>query len=286
MQTRKRKRDTDFPLHDESTVAPSESLRPQEDSPASPTVSAEEDSVEAMLGTCSISPGHVAADNETQDILAFDDAISECGSELQYPPSDPMVVDSESENAVTLPDPPMRSASEPATLTSSDDTEVRMDVDSGSATDSALDKPIPCSRFYGSAAGKGKGIGKELVVSMSPEIPYHDPATEVKDVEVHDIDNDNESEETSVPEPTEFCLDKSVSWVIFKHSGLIFGIRTYIFTFDSLGTKHPAAIRNLSTYLQMEAKDKKGLDFTQTTPATPATALVSNAILRSYKMVC
>ncbi len=50
--------------------------------------------------------------------------------------------------------------------------------------------------------------------------------------------------------------------------------RTYIFTFDSLGGKHPAAANNLSRYLQMEAKDKKGLDISQTTPATGVTALV------------
>lgn len=50
--------------------------------------------------------------------------------------------------------------------------------------------------------------------------------------------------------------------------------RTYIFTFDSLGTKHPAAARNLSHYLQLEAKDKKSLD--ETTPPSAATALVSS----------
>lgn len=50
--------------------------------------------------------------------------------------------------------------------------------------------------------------------------------------------------------------------------------RTYIFTFDSLGGKHPGAIRNLGHYLQMEAKDKKGLDNSQTTLPTGCNALV------------
>ena len=36
--------------------------------------------------------------------------------------------------------------------------------------------------------------------------------------------------------------------------------RTYIFTFDSLGGRHPQAIKRLSAYLKMEAKDKKGVD--------------------------
>lgn len=33
---------------------------------------------------------------------------------------------------------------------------------------------------------------------------------------------------------------------------------TYVFIFDSLGSKHPQAIKTLSMYLQLEAKDKKG----------------------------
>jgi len=35
--------------------------------------------------------------------------------------------------------------------------------------------------------------------------------------------------------------------------------KTYIFTFDSLGTNHPHAIKKLGQYLRMEAKDKKGI---------------------------
>ena len=36
--------------------------------------------------------------------------------------------------------------------------------------------------------------------------------------------------------------------------------RTYIFTFDSMGGTHDEVIRQLSSYLQMEAKHKKGID--------------------------
>ncbi|KAF8798789.1 cysteine proteinase [Phlegmacium glaucopus] len=35
--------------------------------------------------------------------------------------------------------------------------------------------------------------------------------------------------------------------------------KTYIFTFDSLGSRHPQAIKRLSAYLKMEAQDKKQL---------------------------
>ncbi|OBZ68651.1 hypothetical protein A0H81_11055 [Grifola frondosa] len=37
---------------------------------------------------------------------------------------------------------------------------------------------------------------------------------------------------------------------------------TYIYTFDSLGTRHPHVVTTLGKYLQMEAKDKKGLENT------------------------
>lgn len=38
--------------------------------------------------------------------------------------------------------------------------------------------------------------------------------------------------------------------------------RTYIFTMDSLGTRHPQAIKRLANYLKMEAQDKKGVQDT------------------------
>lgn len=42
--------------------------------------------------------------------------------------------------------------------------------------------------------------------------------------------------------------------------------RSYIFTFDSLGHEHPDTVANLQTYLQMEARDKKNLEYAFTTP--------------------
>jgi hypothetical protein len=38
--------------------------------------------------------------------------------------------------------------------------------------------------------------------------------------------------------------------------------RTYIFTFDSLGGRHPQAINKLSAYLKLEANDKKKVENT------------------------
>jgi hypothetical protein len=42
---------------------------------------------------------------------------------------------------------------------------------------------------------------------------------------------------------------------------LIFS-RTTIFTLDSLGSKHPSAVKTLSSYLKEEAKDKHGVEVT------------------------
>ena len=36
--------------------------------------------------------------------------------------------------------------------------------------------------------------------------------------------------------------------------------RTYIYTFDSLSSKHPQAVKRLGRYLLMEAHDKRQLD--------------------------
>ncbi|EMD31406.1 hypothetical protein CERSUDRAFT_119788 [Gelatoporia subvermispora B] len=52
--------------------------------------------------------------------------------------------------------------------------------------------------------------------------------------------------------------------------------RAYIFVFDSLGNRHPQAVKNLIGYLQMEAKDKKGLD--ETSPAEGKQALVPSQL--------
>ncbi|KAH7920480.1 hypothetical protein BV22DRAFT_801106 [Leucogyrophana mollusca] len=49
---------------------------------------------------------------------------------------------------------------------------------------------------------------------------------------------------------------------------------THIFTLDSLGAKHPQAIRILRNYLKMEAKDKKGIEPENTREAAGRQALV------------
>ncbi|KAI9465452.1 hypothetical protein BJY52DRAFT_1244097 [Lactarius psammicola] len=52
-----------------------------------------------------------------------------------------------------------------------------------------------------------------------------------------------------------------------EHEGAAEHPKTYIFTFDSLGSKHPQAVKRLSKYLLMEAHDKKQrIDDTLTEP--------------------
>jgi hypothetical protein len=49
-----------------------------------------------------------------------------------------------------------------------------------------------------------------------------------------------------------FRLKKYHSWALRPR-------RTYIYTFDSLSSKHPQAVKRLSKYLLMEAHDKRQL---------------------------
>jgi hypothetical protein len=52
---------------------------------------------------------------------------------------------------------------------------------------------------------------------------------------------------------------------------------TYIFTMDSLGGKHPAAIKRLQKYLRLEAEDKRNVSKT-------SEALGKQAIVRFLQM--
>ncbi|CAL1712532.1 unnamed protein product [Somion occarium] len=92
--------------------------------------------------------------------------------------------------------------------------------------------PVPPSLFYASSANtKGKAREENVV-----------------DVENVDIEEPPGADEEEEP-------------VVLNH-GEPQPERTYIFTFDSLGSEHKAVVRTLSKYLQLEAKDKKGLENT------------------------
>ncbi|TCD69028.1 hypothetical protein EIP91_009091 [Steccherinum ochraceum] len=97
--------------------------------------------------------------------------------------------------------------------------------------------PVPVESFYAtsvSAPGKRKEEDIDLDISISVECPEEDePPIEVLDTDAQ---------------------------------------RPFVFTFDSLGSKHPKAANVLSEYLAMEAKDKKGIE--QTTSPKSRTALV------------
>lgn len=93
---------------------------------------------------------------------------------------------------------------------------------------STLRRPVSPSSFYGKSA---KSKGKQKAKAQA------DP-----------IDIDVEAQNKSAP----------VSSTNRKHTSTDRILRrTYIFTFDSLGTNHPHAAKKLAQYLRMEAKDKK-----------------------------
>lgn len=95
---------------------------------------------------------------------------------------------------------------------------------------------VPPAQFYGSIKAKGKqrAISKTNLQTM-------------------DVDKD-EGDDIVVLDPAPKCVSLFDMLTISNHC-----FRTYIFTLDSLGTRHPRAITKLATYLKLEAKDKKGI---------------------------
>ncbi|KAK7690319.1 hypothetical protein QCA50_006976 [Cerrena zonata] len=99
---------------------------------------------------------------------------------------------------------------------------------------------VPPKRFYQSSASRK--VGRKMDTTA--------------DINMLDVDVDGEP-----PGDEE---------VITSNSGEPEPNRTLIFTFDSLGSDHKAAVRTLSKYLQLEAKDKKGRENTSEAMGRPA----------------
>ncbi|KII86918.1 hypothetical protein PLICRDRAFT_273907 [Plicaturopsis crispa FD-325 SS-3] len=94
----------------------------------------------------------------------------------------------------------------------------------------ADDSPaVPPRKFYGPAANKGKGKAK----------PRRSPLDLEEDVDPMD------------------CIDVSMDEPKPEEPQ-----RTWIFTLDSLGSRHPQAVKILANYLKMEARDKKHIEET------------------------
>jgi len=94
---------------------------------------------------------------------------------------------------------------------------------------------VPPARFYGSskAKGKQKAISKTNQRAMGEK---------------------DEGDGVVVLDPAPRCVSPFGIPTISNQC-----FRTYIFTLDSLGTRHPRAITKLATYLKLEARDKKGI---------------------------
>ena len=111
-----------------------------------------------------------------------------------------------------------------------------MDLDEDDGPTALKLTAVPPAQFYGSikAKGKQKAISKTNLRAM-------------------DVDKD-EGDDVIVLEPAPKCVFLFAIPAISNQWS-----RTYIFTLDSLGTRHPRAITKLATYLKLEARDKKGI---------------------------
>ena len=108
--------------------------------------------------------------------------------------------------------------------------------------------PVDTARFYQHAPPK-RDKGKRKADS--------EPESFVMDVD-NDDDNDNGGSALSdIPKYFSPFLN-----FVGKTTFMLRFCRTYIFTFDSLGGKHPQAVKKLSMYLKMEAQDKKKVENT------------------------
>ena len=109
---------------------------------------------------------------------------------------------------------------------------------------------VGATSFYSSAKGKGKDKAK----AQSRPFPIDVNCSE---------DGEQDEVDELLNEPDSNALPEQPMWVSVSTYIPVPEIdpqlRTYIFTLDSLGSRHPQAIKYLRTYLKMEAKDKKNV---------------------------
>ncbi|KAJ3528935.1 hypothetical protein NM688_g7926 [Phlebia brevispora] len=260
VQTRKRKRE-EHGLPDDSVpgIPSAASSPPVEERASSPRPrSGSEGAVEALLGTSATTQGNPTA-TTSPTATDSDNNIPD----LQYPLSEAMDVDDPAsihsetramdvDEASTSGEPSTSCrASSPLSDPPTENGDVYMMTTSTANGDPIViddtEEPrstaVPPSRFYGSVKGKERARSE---ASANAEIE----AQIRLELEMEHTSLDQEETVDAPPEST------------------------YIFTFDSLGSKHPGAVTTLREYLKLEAKDKKGLDPAETSNAVGKTALV------------
>lgn len=197
VQTRKRKRDSDALEQDSTNVSPN---------PASPDLPLDspsanvddENSVEALLTTCSISQVNGSTESLVHEIPDED-------TELQYPSSDDVGPGETTIASSTELAGPSRSASEPI-LIDIDPTETNhddslMDVDEPSEVAVRASSAVPCTSFYASA-DKGKQRAE------SSEVSYTDSSTLSTIPDVPTVNLDETTEEQPGVDNVVFQADK------------------------------------------------------------------------------
>ncbi|KZP31525.1 hypothetical protein FIBSPDRAFT_883297 [Athelia psychrophila] len=255
VSTRTRKQQTgvgDLPMSPSPVPLPEEFAQVSTSRPHTPETAEVGEQFEA---SCSITDERPSAPSSASSPNHFT---------LQYPESD-IVMDLENTRASELPDETADNAPvEPACMdvdkTTTDETVFGNSSTSHSSPLSSAsqhtrmdDKPISVSpivppvTFYGS--GTHKGVGRENIIGARRPFPLSLDADADADVDVDISDDANEQNEVNEllaePEGTESNINLTGRTP-----------RTYIFTLDSLGSKHPQALKILRAYLKFEAVDK------------------------------
>ncbi|KIM89078.1 hypothetical protein PILCRDRAFT_84870 [Piloderma croceum F 1598] len=208
--------------------------------------------VEKMFDrSCSISVGHSnVTSTASSSIAEHNDTLPEADSivvdddgelhELQYPSPDEatfqMDVDELTGDQIMDEDRMTPEISATSSKPLSKDRGSRADSEAPNLV-SLNSEAVGANDFYSSGVRKGKEKEKEKAAIR----PFP--------LDVVDVSCSDDGEQDEVDE----LLNEPDSAVQFDQP------TTYIFTLDSLGSKHPQAIKFLRSYLKMEAKDKKNI---------------------------
>jgi len=232
--TRKRKRDSEFLGHPETedamevaSVSP-QPLEPEivpDSTPSSPRISHHDSEAEMEVEYLVGSTQSISISDLKRDVPVDPDSNYD-QMELTYPSSPER-------------HPDVMDIDELGKL--SEDKEIT-ETSVASSSSSILESPpdgvsgiaesVPSAAFYGSASASVSRKGKEKAT-----VP----------LDVEEGQRDDEADDVIASDSNEF--DNTA----------------YVFIFDSLGNRHPQAIKTLVKYLELEAKDKKGV--TEITPA-------------------
>ena len=226
----------------------------QESDPVSPDGRSREEVEEMFQSSCSISPAQSEHSSNTK--LTHGDAIQELAGgddsmivdgvritpELEYP------ADVESPYSANMDIDKLEEDGTPKEFSAAS-SESTSRAHSIKATSTASDgSAVAPTSFYASTVPQNKG--KERAVSQPSPLDLSD-SDKSEHEEVTDLLDESEPSDIIESSTYVFTLQMFIP-TDFIHS-------TFIFTLDSLGSRHLAAVNSLKSYLKLEAKDKLGV---------------------------